>query len=272
MGITVDVYRNYILRAVEHIDADDAVAFSAAVDAAEKHILSTIAGLNLTESQKIEQVTLLNSALEEFRPQSPRPQVDGAVEDLLAPAGEPAAVAQDRSDESRTSAPPMAPAPPVVAPRMAERLDAGPAPRHGGHSGGGLFGRGLLGAVLAGIAGAAIVLGYQAFFQSDCRAFSCHDSGWRLLEGRADHVLTVEHGFGVPPVGVEVWFSPDEGRSFVRRHAASWMHGLNPVDTRADARTVSLHFYNGEPLHKVWTLAEGWVSYDRGYFRVIVRR
>jgi hypothetical protein len=265
MGITVDVYRNYIARAVAHLDPGDSTTFLEALSGAESHILSTIKGLNLPEDQKTEQVALLNTALLDFRQladlASP-PDVPALSDaDSSTPAATPELTGSTGKDPQVTADA----APPVVL--SARREPAPPVPEPGPS-----LPRRLFAGLTMALAGAAIVLGYQAFFQSDCRAFSCHDSGWRMLEGRADHVLTVDHGLGVPPVGVEIWFSPDEGKTFMRRHAASWTHSINPVDMRADAQTVSLHFYRGEPLHKVWTLADGWVSYDRGYFRVITRR
>jgi hypothetical protein len=265
---TVEVYRNYIMGAVQHLDPHDTDGVDAAVRDAERYILSKIDGLNLTDEQRSQQVALVASVIAEFRAQRiPELRVSdeaGADAETGNPAsvdGEAEGSASSQGVSALQNEPAKGIAPP--SPQMAAPPSPVPMPRSRGR---------LATAALTALAGAAIALGYQAFFQSDCRAFSCHDSGWQMLEGRADHILTTTHGFGVIPVGVEVWFSPDEGKTFARLHAASWTHSINPVDTRADAQTVSLHFYRGEPLHKVWTLADGWQTYEKGYFRIITRR
>lgn len=104
-----------------------------------------------------------------------------------------------------------------------------------------------------------------------------YDSGWQGDDSYSSHETVFEHGLGVIPTDVTIWFAPalDATGDAEEVHPLNWSWASgssgNPVSIIMGADAVKLTIWSGAFLHGFWTPSDGWQKYRTGYWRVIAR-
>ncbi|WP_321818313.1 MULTISPECIES: hypothetical protein [unclassified Paraburkholderia] len=96
-----------------------------------------------------------------------------------------------------------------------------------------------------------------------------YDSGWKDAT-LANINLVFDHGLGVTPTHLSVFFSPDHKTSYPLLWP--WVAGQsgNPVSIWADADSITLSIYAGAPLHGAYNgQTASWTYWNSGFFRVL---
>jgi len=104
------------------------------------------------------------------------------------------------------------------------------------------------------------------------RSSRSFDSGWVAADNSTDRVIRFEHGLGVVPTELSVWFSPTADGATAYPLQWRWYinDAGNPVTMSANRQAVVLAIYRGAPLFGAWTPST-WTTYTKGFFRVIAR-
>jgi hypothetical protein len=112
----------------------------------------------------------------------------------------------------------------------------------------------------------------EATSEAEFNSSADYDSKWQPANNHSNSYSTFDHGLGVIPSELNIYFSVDKETAYPLTWSWSSASSGNPVTISVNDQVAKLAIFAGAPLHGVWNPNTGWTYFTQGYFRVFASK